>query len=64
MVILFSFRILEIYGMSECSGPHTVNTPTEQGVGSVGQTIKGCNTKLDVDVNRLEHSLHNCYITL
>jgi long-chain-fatty-acid--CoA ligase ACSBG len=44
-------RILEIYGMSECSGPHTVNTPTEQGVGSVGQTIKGCNTKLDVDVS-------------
>ena len=40
--------------MSECSGPHTINTPAEQGVGSVGQTLKGCSTKLDVDVNRLE----------
>jgi len=44
-------RILEIYGMSECSGPHTVNTPSEQGVGSVGQSMKGCKTKIDADIN-------------
>ena len=43
-------RILEIYGMSECSGPHTINTTDEQGVGSVGKTLKMCGTKIDVDI--------------
>ena len=49
---IFIDRILEIYGMSECSGPHTVNTPSEQGVGSVGQNMKGCKTKIDMEINR------------
>ena len=52
-ILKFRFsRILEIYGMSECSGPHTVNTSSEQGVGSVGQPMKGCKTKIDTDINR------------
>ena len=47
------YRILDIYGMSESSGPHSVNTPSEQGVGSAGQSLKGCKTKIDIDINRL-----------
>ena len=39
--------------MSESSGPHSVNTPSEQGVGSAGQSLKGCKTKIDIDINRL-----------
>ena len=51
----FTFRVLDTYGMCECSGPHTMNTPTEHGVGSVGKPFRGCSTKLDVDVSRLEY---------
>ena len=40
-------RILEIYGMSECCGPHTGNTPEQQGVGTVGRTLAGLQTKID-----------------
>ena len=42
--------INELYGMSECSGMHTFNTETAQCPGSVGRTMKGCQTKIDSNV--------------
>lgn len=39
-------RILEIYGMSECSGPQLSNTNPRQKLGTIGQTLKGFHTKL------------------
>ncbi|PBC34989.1 Long-chain-fatty-acid--CoA ligase ACSBG2 [Apis cerana cerana] len=38
--------ILDAYGMSECSGAHTLNTPINFKLNSVGQSISGLNTKL------------------
>jgi len=35
-------RMLEIFGMSECSGPGTVNTMEYQKIGSIGRNFPGC----------------------
>lgn len=40
-------RIMEIYGMSECSGPQTTNLKNQQRVGSIGKDIVGFHTKID-----------------
>ena len=39
-------RILEIYGMSECSGPQLSNTNSEQKLGTIGKTLDGFHTKI------------------
>jgi long-chain-fatty-acid--CoA ligase ACSBG len=39
-------RILEIYGMSECSGPHLSNTYKVQKLGSIGKELPGWETKI------------------
>ena len=39
--------ILDVYGMSECSGAHTLCTNDGFRLGSVGRTLKGFVTKLD-----------------
>jgi len=38
--------LLEIYGLSECSGPHTFTTPWSCRFTSVGKEMLGCSTKL------------------
>lgn len=38
--------IMEIYGMSESSGPHTVSMPWQFHLTSVGKEFSGCTTKL------------------
>lgn len=38
--------LLEIYGMSESSGPHTISLPWKYRTTSVGVDIDGCSTKL------------------
>jgi len=40
-------RIMELYGMSESTGPHTLNTTEFQQAGSIGKTMAGCHTKID-----------------
>jgi len=39
--------LLQLYGMSECTGPHSACYPDRDKVGSVGPTIEGCYTRLD-----------------
>ncbi|XP_066603794.1 very long-chain-fatty-acid--CoA ligase bubblegum isoform X2 [Prorops nasuta] len=39
--------IMEAYGMSECSGAHTLSTEKKYRLGSVGCVMKGLKTKLD-----------------
>ena len=39
--------VLELYGMSEDSGPHTCNTMDNWRLGSVGKAVPGCKTKID-----------------
>ncbi|OQV24216.1 Long-chain-fatty-acid--CoA ligase ACSBG2 [Hypsibius exemplaris] len=38
--------IYDIYGMSECSGPHTVNLPGAFKLGSAGKTLFGVRTQI------------------
>lgn len=45
--------IMEAYGLSECSGPHTVNTLSTFKFGSVGKPMPGTKTKLYIDSNEL-----------
>ena len=39
--------ILELYGMSECTGPHTSNIYSAWRVGTVGMDMLGAKTKID-----------------
>ncbi|XP_069482845.1 long-chain-fatty-acid--CoA ligase ACSBG2-like isoform X2 [Ambystoma mexicanum] len=38
--------ILEVYGLSESSGPHTVSIPSDFRLTSCGKTVSGCKTKI------------------
>ncbi|XP_021368611.1 long-chain-fatty-acid--CoA ligase ACSBG2-like [Mizuhopecten yessoensis] len=42
----FNINIISVYGMSECGGPHTSETPEKFKIGSVGCEIPGVTTKL------------------
>ncbi|RVE73517.1 hypothetical protein OJAV_G00032050 [Oryzias javanicus] len=39
--------VYELYGMSECTGPHTISRPDAFKLTSCGKEIPGCTTKLD-----------------
>ncbi|KAF3695497.1 Long-chain-fatty-acid--CoA ligase ACSBG2 [Channa argus] len=39
--------LLELYGMSESSGPHTISTNSEYRVTSCGKVLHGCKVKLE-----------------
>nr|XP_046241367.1 long-chain-fatty-acid--CoA ligase ACSBG2-like isoform X1 [Scatophagus argus] len=39
--------LMEVYGMSESSGPHTVSSNEEYRITSCGKPMPGCKTKLD-----------------
>ncbi|KAL6465440.1 hypothetical protein MHYP_G00255730 [Metynnis hypsauchen] len=43
----FNIQLLEVYGMSESSGPHTMSCITCFQIMSCGKVIPGCKTKLD-----------------
>ena len=40
-------RVLEIYGMSECSGPHLSNTYKAQKLGTIGKELPGFYNRID-----------------
>jgi len=46
-------RIFEIYGMSESTGPHTLNTEDAQMAGSIGKTMKGVETRIDPETKEI-----------
>lgn len=39
--------VLELYGMSECAGPHSLNLINQWRLGSVGHSMDGAYLKLD-----------------
>ena len=43
----YNMPVLELYGMSENSGPATLNTITGWRLGSVGKVISGTKVKID-----------------
>eukprot|EP00095_Tigriopus_kingsejongensis_P011076 snap_masked-scaffold23_size669530-processed-gene-5.1 protein:Tk11076 transcript:snap_masked-scaffold23_size669530-processed-gene-5.1-mRNA-1 annotation:"hypothetical protein LOTGIDRAFT_234625" len=46
-------RVLEIYGMSECSGPQASNVLHHQRVGSIGKTLEGFHSKIDPEESEI-----------
>ena len=57
--------ILELYGMSENSGPHTCNVIENWKPGTVGTRCPGCKTKIDApdddgegEVGNDKHYIH------
>jgi long-chain-fatty-acid--CoA ligase ACSBG len=48
--------ILELFGQSECSGPHATNSPSAWKIGTVGRPLPGTVTKTDPDNGELIYS--------
>lgn len=48
--------ILELFGQSECSGPHATNSPSAWKIGTVGRPLPGTVTKLDPNNGELIYS--------
>jgi long-chain-fatty-acid--CoA ligase ACSBG len=48
--------ILELFGQSECSGPHATNSASAWKIGTVGRSLPGTETKLDPDNGELVYS--------
>ena len=47
--------IYEIFGQSECSGPHTMNYPGYWKMGTCGQPLRGTETRIDKDTGELQY---------
>lgn len=45
--------ILELFGQSECTGPHTTNTPTNWKIGTCGRPLPGTESKIDPNTGEL-----------
>lgn len=48
--------ILEVFGQSECTGPHTVNTTNAWKIGTVGRPFPGTVTRIDPNNGELMYS--------
>ena len=48
--------VLDVYGQSECTGPHCVSTRKEFHIGSVGRPIPGTASKIDPSTGELWYS--------
>ena len=48
--------ILELFGQSECCGPHATNAPKAWKIGTVGRPLPGTVTKLDPNNGELIYS--------
>jgi len=45
--------IYELFGQSECTGPHTVNTPTAWKIGTCGRPLPGTESKIVEDTGEI-----------
>ena len=45
--------ILEVFGQSECSGPHTCNTHEGWKIGTVGRPLPGTTTRIDPNTGEM-----------
>lgn len=45
--------IYEVFGQSECTGPHTVSSPGNWRIGYCGRPIRGTETKIAADTQEL-----------
>ena len=47
---------MEVFGQSECTGPHTINSFDAWKIGTVGRPMPGTVTKIDPDNGELMYS--------
>lgn len=47
--------LLEIFGQSECTGPHTANLPGQWKIGSVGRPLAGTETRIDPGTGEIQY---------
>lgn len=47
--------IMELFGQSECTGPHTINKLTAFKVGTVGRPMPGTESRLDPETGELQY---------
>ncbi len=45
--------VYELYGQSECTGPHTLNYPGRWRLGSCGRTLLGAETRIDPETQEI-----------
>ncbi|TMW57044.1 hypothetical protein Poli38472_002969 [Pythium oligandrum] len=48
--------IYEIFGQSECTGPHSINLPGKWKIGSIGNPLQGTRTRIDQVTGEIQYS--------
>ncbi|KAG1708852.1 hypothetical protein DVH05_022486 [Phytophthora capsici] len=48
--------LYELFGQSECTGPHSINTPDKWKIGSVGPEMDGTHTRIDPDTGEIQYT--------
>jgi long-chain-fatty-acid--CoA ligase ACSBG len=47
--------IYELFGQSECTGPHSVNLPGKWKIGTIGHPLKATKTRIDPDTGEIQY---------
>ncbi|KAL4141185.1 hypothetical protein PRNP1_014307 [Phytophthora ramorum] len=48
--------LYELFGQSECSGPHSINTPDKWKIGTVGPEMEGTTTRIDPGTGEVQYT--------
>ncbi|DBA02153.1 TPA: hypothetical protein N0F65_004788 [Lagenidium giganteum] len=48
--------IYELFGQSECTGPHSINLPGKWKIGSIGNPLQGTRTRIDQVTGEIQYS--------
>ncbi|OWZ17298.1 Long-chain-fatty-acid-CoA ligase [Phytophthora megakarya] len=48
--------LYELFGQSECTGPHSINTPEKWKIGTVGPEMQGTRTRIDADTGEIQYT--------
>ncbi|KAI9993583.1 hypothetical protein PInf_015868 [Phytophthora infestans] len=48
--------LYELFGQSECTGPHSINTQEKWKIGSVGPEMEGTKTRIDSDTGEIQYT--------
>ncbi|GMF43800.1 unnamed protein product [Phytophthora fragariaefolia] len=48
--------LYELFGQSECTGPHSINSPGKWKIGSVGPEMEGTRTRIDPDTGEIQYT--------
>lgn len=48
--------LYELFGQSECTGPHSINSPGKWKIGTVGPEMEGTRTRIDPDTGEIQYT--------